>query len=195
MRKLLRSMAVAAASLAVALPAVGQTPAPAPAQAPAPEAKLKIGDKAPEFALQGSDGKIHRLSDYKGKTVVLAWFPKAFTGGWTAECKSLRASGDSIRSFENVVPFAASVDDAETNKKFAEQVEADYVILADPEKKVATAYGVVNDQRPLAYRWTFYIGPDGRIIDLDQKVSPATAGEDVVKRLEALKIKKRSAGQ
>jgi peroxiredoxin Q/BCP len=64
-----------------ALPALAQTPAPAPAQAPAPEATLKAGDKAPEFALQGSDGKVHRLSDYKGKTVVLAWFPKAFTGG------------------------------------------------------------------------------------------------------------------
>ena len=48
---------------------------------PQPEPTLKAGDKAPEFALQGSDGKIHRLSDYKGKTVVLAWFAKAFTGG------------------------------------------------------------------------------------------------------------------
>ena len=43
--------------------------------------ELKVGDKAPDFALQGSDGKIHKLSDSKGKTVVLAWFPKAFTGG------------------------------------------------------------------------------------------------------------------
>ena len=47
----------------------------------------------------------------------------------------------------------------------------------------------------MAQRWTFYIGPDGRILDIDQKVSPSTAGEDVVKRLEALKIKKRSAGR
>lgn len=43
--------------------------------------ELKVGDQAPAFELQGSDGKLHRLSDYKGKTVVLAWFPKAFTGG------------------------------------------------------------------------------------------------------------------
>ena len=43
--------------------------------------ELKVGDQAPAFSLQGSDGKVHRLSDYKGKTVVLAWFPKAFTGG------------------------------------------------------------------------------------------------------------------
>ena len=49
----------------------------------------------------------------------------------------------------------------------------------------------MNAQRPLAYRWTFYIGPDGRIIDIDQKVSPSTAGADIVTRLEALKIKKR----
>ena len=49
-------------------------------QAPV-ELKLKVGDKAPDFSLPGTDGKTHKLSDYKGKTVVLAWFPKAFTGG------------------------------------------------------------------------------------------------------------------
>jgi len=64
----------------VALGAAFQQGAP-PAQTPPPEPTLKPGDRAPEFALQGSDGRIHRLSDYKGKTVVLAWFPKAFTGG------------------------------------------------------------------------------------------------------------------
>ena len=69
----------------VALSASLQQP-PAPAQpgpppAARPEPTLKAGDTAPAFALQGSDGKVHRLSDYKGKTVVLAWFPKAFTGG------------------------------------------------------------------------------------------------------------------
>ena len=81
MKKLFRAIALAAASAAMALPAFAQTPAPAPAQPPVPESKLKVGDRAPEFALQGSDGKIHKLSDYKGKIVVFAWFPKAFTGG------------------------------------------------------------------------------------------------------------------
>ena len=47
----------------------------------APQVELKVGDKAPDFALPGTDGKTHKLSDYKGKTVVLAWFPAAFTGG------------------------------------------------------------------------------------------------------------------
>ena len=86
--------------------------------------------------------------------------------------------------------FAASVDDAETNKKFAEHVEADYPILSDPEKKVAAAYGVVDAQHQFAARWTFYIGPDGKILDVDSKVSPKTAGEDVVTKLESLKVRK-----
>jgi hypothetical protein len=69
----------AACGVAVIAAALQQGPPP---QKPAPpEPTLKAGDRAPDFALQGSDGKIHRLSDYKGKTVVLAWFPKAFTGG------------------------------------------------------------------------------------------------------------------
>ncbi len=61
--------------LAAGAIAASQTAAPQPAPT------LKVGDQAPAFALQGSDGKVHRLADYKGKTVVLAWFPKAFTGG------------------------------------------------------------------------------------------------------------------
>jgi thioredoxin-dependent peroxiredoxin len=65
-------------ALGASLVARGQ---PAQPQTSQPEAILKVGDKAPDFALQGSDGKIHKLSAYKGKTVVLAWFPKAFTGG------------------------------------------------------------------------------------------------------------------
>ena len=65
------------------------------------------------------------------------------------------------------------------------------MILADPEKTTARAYGVLNEERGFAMRHTFYIGPDGRILDVDMKVSPATAGQDVVKRLEALKVKKK----
>ena len=67
-------------AFAAAASAQGQPP-PQPAPEPQYSANLKAGDMAPEFALQGSDGKVHKLSDYRGKTVVLAWFPKAFTGG------------------------------------------------------------------------------------------------------------------
>ena len=65
-----------------AIAGIGLAFAAAPsAQDPAPAPELKAGDPAPPFELQGSDGKVHKLSDYKGTTVVLAWFPKAFTGG------------------------------------------------------------------------------------------------------------------
>ncbi len=71
------------AVLAAAASAQGQPPQnPQPPPPPPPmSADLKVGDMAPDFALQGSDGKVHTLSEYKGRTVVLAWFPKAFTGG------------------------------------------------------------------------------------------------------------------
>jgi hypothetical protein len=74
MLKLLSVCAIAGLSAAI-LSAQGQTPEPQYS------ANLKIGDSAPAFSLPGSDGKTHKLSDYTGKTVVLAWFPKAFTGG------------------------------------------------------------------------------------------------------------------
>ena len=75
----LSGLAVACGLVALGA-AMQQTPPPASPPPPL-EPTLKAGDRAPEFALQGSDGKVHRLSAYKGKTVVLAWFPKAFTGG------------------------------------------------------------------------------------------------------------------
>ena len=84
MTRLLTFYAVAGLSLAT-VAAQGQAPVAGQAQTPAPapqySADLKVGDPAPAFSLQGSDGKTHTLSEYKGKTVVLAWFPKAFTGG------------------------------------------------------------------------------------------------------------------
>jgi len=73
----MRKLVLAAACVGLAAGAMAQTSA----QTPAPELKVKVGDMAPAFSLPGTDGKTHSLSDYKGKTVVLAWFPKAFTVG------------------------------------------------------------------------------------------------------------------
>jgi thioredoxin-dependent peroxiredoxin len=85
----------------------------------------------------------------------------------------------------NVSYFAASVDSAEANRKFAESLGISYPILSDPGKDVARAYGVLAPSG-YASRWTFYIGADGRILDIDRKVSAASHGRDVVAKLRAL---------
>jgi len=84
-----------------------------------------------------------------------------------------------------------STDDIETNTRFAKEHEADFPILSNPEKDVAAAYGVLNAAGTGARRWTFYIGPDGKILFIDDKVSTATAGEDLARRLGELGVKKK----
>ncbi len=151
-------------------------------------AEPKVGDPAPAFAMQGSDGKTHALADYKGKSaVVLAWFPKAFTGGCTKECQSFATAGDTLKNLK-VAYFTASVDEADQNKKFAESVNADYPILSDPSKKVAEAYGVVHEGRPVPERWTFYIDKEGIIREIDKKVDVAKAAEGVAAKVKELKL-------
>lgn len=163
---------------------------------------LKVGDAAPDFTLQGTDGKTHKLSEYRGKSaVVVAWFPKAFTQGCTIECKSLAENGDKIRK-HNVAYFMASVDPLEDNIKFAkatsvtlggnvvEKKEADFPMLSDPTKETAKAYGVLNE-RGMATRWTFYIDKAGKIAAIDTAVRPATSAEDMIAKLDELKIATR----
>lgn len=152
----------------------------------AEEGNLKVGDKAPAFSLTGSDGKTYSLDQFKGKkAVVLNWFPKAFTGGCTAQCKSLRENSAKLKPL-NVAYFTASVDTPELNKKFAESLDLDYPILSDPDKSVAKAYGVVHEGRAVAERWTFYIDKDGVIKEIDKSIVTKQAGADVAAKVKKL---------
>lgn len=81
-----------------------------------------------------------------------------------------------------------SVDDAQTNTEFAESLGADFPILSDPGKGVAQAYGVVTAERELPFRWTYIIGPDGKILAIDKDVTPNTAGADLVADLTRLDV-------
>ena len=192
MRALLTMGLVTAVAIGTAM--AQQTPTSAPA---APT--LKIGDMAPDFTLQGTDGKTHKLSDYRGKqTVVLAWFPKAFTQGCTIECKSLAENGDKIKKYD-VAYFMASVDPLDENVKFAkatsvklgdqmvDKKEADFPLLSDPTKETATKYGVLN-ARGMANRWTFYIDRQGKIAAIDTAVKPPTSAEDMLAKLAELNV-------
>lgn len=169
---------------------VGLTLGVGAAYAQAPVVELTVGDQAPDFSLPGTDGKTHTLAEYKGRTVVVAWYPKAMTRGCTAECKAFTSSGEAIKKFD-VAYFMASVDTQEDNKKFAEMEQANFPMLSDTDKKVATAYGVLPPTGGFARRWTFYIGPDGKIVYIDKAINTATAGADLAARLEALGTKKK----
>jgi peroxiredoxin Q/BCP len=89
----------------------------------------------------------------------------------------------------------ASVDSLEDNTAFAAKEHADFPILANPDKKVAFAYGVIAadapPERQFARRWTFYIDPAGRIAAIDKTVKPATSGPDIVEHLKQLNVPKR----
>jgi peroxiredoxin Q/BCP len=152
---------------------------------------LSVGDAAPDFTLQASDGKTYKLSDFKGKkAVVIAWFPKAFTGGCTKECKSMREAGDKLRQYE-VAYFAASTDPVEKNADFAKSLEVDYPILSDPTGEVSTKYGVYNAERKIANRVTFYIDKEGKIAHIDREVKTDTHGADIAARLGSLGVDKK----
>ncbi|MBW8183106.1 peroxiredoxin family protein [Shewanella nanhaiensis] len=150
---------------------------------------LKVGDMAPNFKLQSTNGHFYQLSDYLGKqTLVLAWYPMANTHGCTLECRSLVQKGHLIREY-NAVYMMASVDDLEDNQDFAEKQKADFPMLSDPTKETAKAYDVLNFVR-VASRVTFYIGKDGKILKIDEDINAETAAEDIAATLKELGIEK-----
>jgi thioredoxin-dependent peroxiredoxin len=152
-------------------------------------AEIKAGDPAPDFTLQASDGKTYTLSDFKGRqAVVIAWFPKAFTRGCTIECKSLSEKGHLLKKY-NVAYFMASTDPLEDNSGFATKEHADFPILSDPTKEVARAYGVLG-LVGFANRWTYYIGKDGRVLEIDKSIKPGTSAEDIAKKLGELGVER-----
>ena len=156
------------------------------AGAPVHAAELKVGDKAPAFDLASTAGGRYELG---GRTVVLAWFPRAYTPGCTMQCKSIAKHGDLIRAFD-VDYFMASTDPLEDNAGFAAKHNADFPMLSDPTTETAKAYGVFHE-RGFAMRHTFYIGPDRTILAIDRKSNPATAAEDIAATLAELNVPRR----
>lgn len=148
---------------------------------------LKVGEQAPNFNLQATNGDFYQLSDYRGKqAIVLAWYPMANTRGCTIECKSLVEQGHLIRKY-NTSYFMASVDPIDDNRDFAKKTGADFPMLSDPSKEVAKAYDVLNIMR-VASRVTFYISKEGRILKIDEDINPRTAAEDIAEHLNDLNI-------
>jgi thioredoxin-dependent peroxiredoxin len=155
-----------------------------------PRVALAPGDVAPDFSLAASDGRTYRLADFAARSVVvIAWFPKAFTSGCTAECTSIGLTKQALGAFDATI-FAASCDTVETNRDFAASMGIDFPILSDPDKSVARAYGVLGPLG-LPSRWTVYIGTDSRILAIDRDVRTGNHGADIMSALERFGVSRR----
>lgn len=153
-------------------------------------APVEQGSTAPAFSLPASDGKTYSLEQFKNTSwVVLAWFPKAFTPGCTAECNAFRDSYDELNGFK-VKLFAASTDSVEKNREFATEQGYNFPVLSDPKGEVARRYGVLN---PLGYasRVTFVIDDRGTIRAVLTDVDTGKAGQQLAELLARLKVPKR----
>jgi peroxiredoxin Q/BCP len=149
----------------------------------------KVGSPAPAFKLQGQDGKWHSLADYRGKWVALYFYPKDDTPGCTTQACEFR---DDIFAYnrEGAVILGVSVDDVASHKSFAEKHSLPFTILADPEKKVASSYGVLKKYMgvmEMASRDTFLIDPQGRIVKHYASVDPEGHSKVVLDDIKALK--------
>ena len=154
----------------------------------------EVGSIAPDFELPASDGKTYKLSSLleAHEAVVVAWFPKAFTPGCTAECSAFRKQGGDIRDF-NVAYFTASCDTVEENAEFAKSLALDYPILCDPTRETAKAYGVVDSDSGWARRWTFYIGQGRKILLVDTSGKTGDQAAEVAARLAELGVGKANS--
>lgn len=136
--------------------------------AKAPELKLKVGDRAPDFTALASGGSKVSLSDFKGKHVVLYFYPKDSTPGCTKEACGFRDNFAVLRS-RNVAVLGVSTDSVSSHDKFAARFQLPFTLLADEDKQIVQAYGVYGLKSFMGrkyqgtFRVTFLIGPDGRI--------------------------------
>jgi thioredoxin-dependent peroxiredoxin len=144
---------------------------------------LKAGDVAPDFTVRDQTGKTHTLSEYRGKTVVLWFYPKADTPGCTAEGCSFR---DYKAEYDkkNAAILGISFDTAAENTAFAQKFSFNFPLLCDTERKVGLAYGACDDaQAANARRAGVIIGPDGKVKayypKVDARAFPAEALQQV----------------
>jgi peroxiredoxin Q/BCP len=144
---------------------------------------LKVGEHAPAFTATAHTGAKVRLSDFKGKFVVLWFYPEADTGGWTVEGQGFR---DGIQQFEakNAVVLGVSFDSVHDNKAWARKNDFPFLLLSDTERRIAVDYHAASDpDQARADRITYVIGPDGKILQAYPKVDVKSHPAEVLKGL------------
>ena len=153
----------------------------------AADAPPAVGSAAPSFTLANSEGKSTSLSDFRGKWVVLYFYPKDFTSGCTVEAHNFQRDLDKYAK-ANAVILGVSVDTAGSHKDFCAKEGLHFLLLSDPDAKVSTEYDSVMEYEgnKLSSRNTYLIGPDGKIAKVFLKVKPANHSEEVLAALASL---------
>jgi peroxiredoxin Q/BCP len=155
---------------------------------PMTQAMLNIGDPAPDFALQSDSGETVRLSDFRGRRVVVYFYPKDDTPGCTTQACGFRDNYVQIEE-RNAVVLGISPDNVQSHQKFRTKFNLPFVLLADPDHHVAEAYGVWGERSMYGktymgiIRSHFVIDEDGKIADAQVQVSPADSVERALKAL------------
>jgi len=146
-----------------------------------------VGSLAPEFTLPSQEGTPVSLKDYRGKWVVLYFYPKDFTSGCTIEAHNFQRDQSQYQQ-KNAVVLGVSVDTADSHKQFCAKEGLNFKLLADTDHKVSTAYDSMttyNDMK-LAARHTFIINPEGKIVKAFTEVNPNQHSAEVLSALAEL---------
>ncbi|WP_291274647.1 thioredoxin-dependent thiol peroxidase [Flavobacterium sp.] len=147
---------------------------------------LKIGDAAPAFSGIDQNGTTHSLVDYKGKKLVVFFYPKANTPGCTAEACDLRDNYERFKA-NNYELLGVSADSAKAQKKFEEKYDFPFALLADEEKNIINAFGVWGPKKFMGkeydgiHRTTFVINEEGVIEDIIKEVKTKAHAAQILK--------------
>ena len=150
---------------------------------------LEVGTKAPDFELPDQNGKMHKLSDYAGKKVILYFYPKDNTAGCTKQACAFAAAYEGFRA-KDVAVIGISKDSVASHRKFSEKYNLPFILLADPELTVLQAYDVWKEKKLYGkvsmgvVRSSYIIDEQGMIEKAMPKVKPDTNAEEILAYLK-----------
>lgn len=149
---------------------------------------LKEGDKAPEFNVTDQNGKVHKIADYKGKKLILYFYPKDLTPGCTVESCNLRDNYESLKK-DGFEVLGVSADDEKKHQKFIDKHNLPFNLLADTNREVLNNYGVWGEKKFMGkvydgiHRTTFIIDENGMIEKIINKVKTKNHTEQILNEL------------
>jgi peroxiredoxin Q/BCP len=173
------------AALTVTTASTQMPQAPAAATAPAANTPQE-GQMAPTFTLPSQSGTKEALTSFKGKWVVLYFYPEDFTAGCTIEAHNFERDAEKFQKL-NAVIVGVSVDSVDSHKSFCAKEGLNFHLLSDTERQVVAQYGSLNTKSNMASRNTFLIDPNGKIAKVWIKVSPPQHSTEVLAAIEAQK--------